>query len=363
MKIRVSILAALTVAVISCSDGGTSVYDEWNNSALDLSAAKERCMKALSMEEPLITDFEGIDIYQYDTPKPGSDYLIPDTFHITDKSLAHAADRYNSYITIHNIWSQYELYRLFADQGYTADVVPIMEDIMGFETGSLKDEYVRNTIDKAKKELCQEIGAAYFGSMETNPTASMDAVNAYLESAPLFIPANSREQEKAIADQLSWRSYLESDYCKLTNGIRDKDSLAVIFFDAVMNASTFQEQCMIALSSVGRVPGEVVLPVMRQLLMSGRYCKYEFLMWLGWRSAEQYFFLGPSRDAHIADELYNICRREAFAATLRYCSAHPKDRTALMILEMFCSTGNIVRNGSYDSSNDAVPDYHLVFGY
>jgi hypothetical protein len=78
-------------------------------------------------------------------------------------------------------------------------------------------------------------------------------------------------------------------------------------------------------------------------------------------SAVQYFFFGPSRDAQIADELYNIYKNKAFLATLRYCNIHPGDETALMILEMFCSTGNVVRNGNYDFGNDAVTDFEMVF--
>ena len=55
-------------------------------------------------------------------------------------------------------------------------------------------------------------------------------------------------------------------------------------------------------------------------------------MWLGWRSAVQYFFFGPSRDAQIADGTYNIYKNKAFLATLRYCNIHPGDETALMIM-------------------------------
>lgn len=363
MKVTASILAILTVAVISCSDGGTAVYDKWNYSAVDVSTVRQRCMDVISMDQPYITDFEGIDIYQYDIPGPQSDYLITDTFSIKDQSLYGACDRYNSYITVHNIWSQYELFCRYRDEGYLDGLVPIMENIMGFGTDALKDESVRENIEEAKVELCQEIGSTVFGSDGSGSVTHINAVISHLESSPLFNPASAKAQENAVTEQLSWHDYQESDYCKFISTVTDKDSLTVLFFDAVMGSDSFEEQCMIALNSVGKVPGEVVLPTMRELLMSGHYSKFEFLMWLGWRSAEQYFFFGPSRDAQIADELYNICRRNAFAATLRYCDNHPKDRTAMMILELFCSTGNIVRNGSYDFGNDAVPDYHLVFGY
>lgn len=361
MRIRDILLTALTVAVISCKDGGAAAFEGWDTAPADLSEVRERCLDALSMDEPFVTDFEGLDIYSYGMPVPGSDYLIPDTITLTAPAYRGAVDRYNSYLTAHNIWSQYDLFTVCRDNGYADPFVNIMENIMGFNTDTLRDRSVKVQLDKAKKALCREIGSTAFGASDENPAATFDKVLEILASEP-FISPQDKTWSRAIAEQLSWRKYLDSDYCRLTNGISSKDSLSRVFLDAVTAAPSLEEQCAIALSSVGKVPGEVVLPVMRELLSSGRYTPYQFIMWLGWRSAEQYFFFGTPRDARMAEELYNMVRRDAFLSALRYADTHPSDKTAAVILELFCTTGNIVRNGSYPYGNDAVPDYDMVFG-
>ena len=362
MRIRDILLTVLTAAVISCKDGGTAAYEGWDTAPVDLTDVRQRCLDALSMDEPFVTDFEGLDIYSYGMPEPGSDYLIPDTLTITAPAYIGAVDRYNSYLTAHNIWSQYDLFTVCRDNGYTEPFVNIMESIIGFNTDTLHDRSVKALLDKAKRDLCKEIGSTAFGSSDDNPTAKFDKALEILGSAPFNSPQD-KSWSRTITEQLSWRKYLDSDYRRLIDGISVRDSLSKVFLDAVTAAPTLEEQCAIALSSVGKVPGEVVLPVMRSLLSSGRYTQYQFIMWLGWRSAEQYFFFGTPRDARMAEELYNMVRRDAFVSALRYAETHPSDKTAAAILELFCTTGNILRSGSYPYGNDAVADYEMVFGY
>ncbi len=359
MRNYLTILIAAIVPV-SCTTV-KSEYDVWNLSPVNLNEVKERCLTAMEKERPSVNDFEGFDIFQYDIPGPESDYIIPDTFKVSQPELQGAVDRYNSYMVMHNIWSQYEIFVRYSDYNYMDEFVNIMNNIMGFSTDSLKDDTVRTTIEYAKIELCKDIGAVAFGTREENPARYIKELERYLETKPLFTPRNQKIERKVIRDQLAWSIEPDSAYIHSLNAVTDKDTLVNLFFEEICNAPTYQQQCAVALLSVGKAPGEVVLPVMRELLSSGRYSQYEFIMWLGWRSAVQYFFFGPSRDAQIADELYNIYKNKAFLATLRYCNIHPGDETALMILEMFCSTGNVVRNGNYDFGNDAVTDFEMVF--
>ena len=351
----------LSVFLVLSFQDCTPQPDSADCSPVDLSAVKQRCLAALQSENRSITDFEGLDIYRFDLPTPQSDYLIPDTVSVNNQHLQGAVDRYNSYITLHNIWSWYEIFIRANSQQWQVDLVHIMDNIMGFNADTLYDAELCKTIKKVQKDLCQQIGASAFGTTESAPTASFDQALLYLSQNTLF-QMNGKAQGKAIEQQVSWNAYLGSDYCKLIESTTDKGALTALFFDAVCSATSFEQQCVISLCSVGKVPGEVVLPCIRELLGSGKYSKYQFIMWLGWRSAMQYFFYGTSRDVQIADEYYNQYRKLAFLSTLRHCNANPTDQTALMILELFCSTGNIVRNGSFPNGNDAVTDYRMVFG-
>lgn len=360
--IRISIISALTAVIMACSDGAVNTYDSLNTQPVNLTAVRQRCTEALTKEQPTVTDSEGIDIYQYDIPSPESDNLIPDTFQTYNKRIYEAVERYNCYRTAYNIWSQYELFERDKFNEYTGRMAHIMSNIMAFPTDTLKDEFMRKTLAQAKKELCKEIGAAAFGTSEEAPLQSYSQAIDYMDATPLFDMQDNDKLQAAVTEQTSWREYWESDYNALISSTTNNDSLLTLFFDAVCNAQSFQEQCAIALSSINIVPGDFVLPVMRTLLDSGKYSKYQFMLWLGWRSAVQYFMFGPSRDAQIADELYNLSRKSAFIATLKYSQYHPKDQTATLIMELFCSTSNIVRNGNDVFGSDAATDFEIVFG-
>ncbi len=358
-KVRNRLITILLGAALASCQGSSSEHAE----PVDLSPVRERCTAALSQDVSVLSNFEGVDILQYSTPTGQSDFLIADTVRVSSTELQGAVDRYNSYLTMHNIWSQYELFILGQENDYMMDYVGIMEAIMSFSTDALKDENVKNLIQKSQKELCKEIGSVAFGSQSDDPTQPIQELGEYLSYNSLFVPRTTRARDAAITRQLQWHKAIDTDYYRRVSQTENKDSLAYIFMDAMDHADSFDSQCATALVSVGVVPGEVVLPYLGALLASDRYSPYTFLMWLGWRSAEQYFFIGAARDAQIADEYFNIFRRSAFLATLRYCDSHPADNTARMILELLCSTGNIIRNGSYQFGSDAYPDFQLVFNF
>lgn len=352
------IIIVFSAALASCQ-GSSSKFTE----PADLSKVRERCTAALNQDVSVISNFEGVDILKYSTPTGQSDFLIADSVTVRTPELQGAVDRYNSYLTIHNIWSQYELFILGQENDYMMDYVGIMEAIMGFSTDALKDENVKQLIQKSQKELCKGIGSVAFGSQGDDPTQPVQELGEYLSQYSLFVPKTARARDAAIAMQVEWHKAVDTDYYRTVSQMNNKDSLSFYFMDAMDKAQSFDSQCAMALVSVGVVPGEVVLPYIGALLSSDRYSPYTFLMWLGWRSAEQYFFIGAARDAQIADEYYNIFRRRAFLTTLRYCDSHPKDNTAHMILELLCSTSNIIRNGSYQFGSDAYPDFQLVFSF
>lgn len=358
MKHLTAIFATLLLAACSAADDS---YNSWNSQPADLSRTVSRFRTILeSGEEELLSQDEILTMSLYGIQSDTSDYILPDTFHLRSRGLHEAVNRYNSYIVLHNLYSQYELFQYLSEMQYDYDWVMMMETIMGYSSGNEDD--VAAATAALKNKLCSYIGSAAFGSVEDEgPGPYFQEAFSLLDNNPFADFSDTTALFRCIDLQNDWADILQSDEFQAIDSISDNTRRTVAFLDAVGAAGSFERQCQLALASVGRIPFEVSVTLMKQLLESGRYSRYQFVMWLGWRSSVQYIFYGLSRDSRIADQLYNETKNRAYAASLVYCDANPKDYNARLIIEFFCSTGNIVRSGSYANENDARSDYELIF--
>lgn len=359
MKHWAVFLTAVLFAACSASDEN---YNSWNSQPLDMSSTVSSFKSLIENGARELLPQEEIDkMSQYGIQSDTSDYILPDTFTFRKRELHHAVSRYNSYIVLHNIYSQYELFEYLTDKQYSYDWLNMMETVMGYSSGN--EGEVATATDELKKKMCSYIGSAAFGSVEDEgPGPYFQTAFNLLDYEPLADFSDSTEVFRCIDDQNSWTGIFESDEYGAIDTISDVSLRTIAMLDAVAVAGSFQRQCEFALASVGRIPFEVSVTLMRQLLESGKCSNYQFVLWLGWRSSMQYIFYGLSRDSQIADQLYNEVKNSAYASALKYSDANPDDLCARLNLEFFCSTGNITRNGEYANENGARTDFELVFG-
>lgn len=358
MKHTAVILSAILLA--ACS-GAHENFNNWNSQPADLNATVGNFKLLLeSGAQELLSQKEIDEMSTYGIPSDTSDYILPDTFPFHRRELHHAVSRYNGYIVLHNIYSQYELFEYLNEKQYSYDWVSMMETIMGYDSGN--DGELAAATAELQKKMCSYIGSAAFGSIEDEgPGPYFQKAFTLLDNQPIADFSDSTVVFNCIDEQNSWTDILKSDEYEAIDSISDVRKRAVALLDAIAGAGSFEHQCELALASVERIPFEVSVTLLRQLLESGKYSKYQFVMWLGWRSSVQYIFYGLTRDSQIADQLYNSTKNCAFASALKYCDANPHDPCARLNLEFFCSTGNIVRMGNYANENDARMDYELVF--
>lgn len=365
MKKRILLLATLAGTLVSCNPKQSSMYepDAWHNAAVDVSETRDRVECALHSENGDIKDFFGADILEYDIPSADSDWQIADSLAFSDQFTAKAISRFNSYLAIHNIFSQWELYSRELECGYQINALSEMENVMGFKPTIAYSSDIRNAIDTAALFTCRQIGSSFFGSQENmNPEILIDDALRLLAVEPLVNTGDELSMDMAIRLQLSWKDSFDKSLVSAMGKCSDQDSCLDMFFHAIQEAPDFDSQCALAMGCIETVPSEFVLPVMQALLESGHYGKYNFIMWLGWRSAMQYFYLGPSRDSRIGDTYFNIQRKNSFLAACDYLKNHPNDFSALLTMEWLCTTSNITRNGSNPYGNESPLDYDMVFG-
>lgn len=365
MKIRVVLAVAVACTLASCNGTQTAMYapDAWHNAPVDLSLTRQAVTSALHSENGDIRDFFQTDILSYGLPEAVSDWQIEDSIARSDHFTAKAVSRFNSYMAVHNIFSYLELFERERTMGYELHALNMMENIMGFKPTVAASAEIRNTIDTLALYACRQIGSAAFGTMdECNPEIMVDSAYSLLAIEPMYDIFNDIAIDKAVQLQLSWSQSFDTLSVSEIGACNNLDTCLNMFFDAMEQAPDYDSQCALAMACVNMIPSEFVLPAIQALLESGHYSKYSFIMWLGWRSAMQYFYFGPSRDAQIADSYFNIQRKNTFMATINYLQSHPDDFSALLTLEWLCSTGNIIRNGSNISGNDSPLDYKMVFG-
>ncbi len=366
MKLRSFILFVLAVSLAACKGGRSQEYELWQDSPVDLTPVRERVSQALHNDSASIGDFFGADILEYDIPGSQSDWQIPDSG-ITDRFELEAIGRYNSYLAVHDIFSQYELFTRCKDMEYEVPAVSLMGNILSFgrtaaNSGSGSPEF-RSTIDTLATEMCKQIGEDAFGGRgNEDPTILLDHALELLSQTPFIDFEDETAIDWSVRTQLSWTDNYDTVLVTGISECQDNESCMNMFFDALQQAPDYSAQCALALGCVTSVASEFTLPAIQALLESGRYSEYNFILWLGWRSAMQYFYFGQSRDSRIADEYYNIQRKNAFLSTLDHLWDKPDDFCARLILEWLCSTGNIVRNGSNVYGTDAPLDYDMVFG-
>lgn len=366
MKNRTVLLSAILAGtLVSCSTDLSVIYepDAWHNAPLDMDSTRYIVTWAHHSGNGDIRDYFGTDLLDYDIPSAGSEWEIPDSLAGGDPFMAMAISRFNSYAAVHNIFSQWEQYVRETESGYVPRALSEMENIMGFKPTVAFSLPIRNAIDTTALNTCRQIGSSVFGSQEYfEPEKMVDNVLGLLAANPLANTDNRKLMDMAVSMQLSWKESSDTLLAAEIRRCTDQDSCLILFFEAMQEAPDYDTQCALAMGCMNLVPSEFVLPAMQTLLESGHYGKYSFIMWLGWRSAMQYFYFGPSRDARIADSYFNIQRRNVFLAACNYLKSHPGSFSALLTLEWLCSTGNIVRNGSNPFGNDSPLDYETVFG-
>lgn len=361
------------VLLTSCSQSqaaSTSVKNEEKNvlqetssmipqdlAPVDISAVAQRyeqviaaCTKDCEPDPQLV---EGIDLSGYDIPRPESAYAIQITEPGNTRKDAYM-DVYNALIIAYNIISYHEIYVRAVSTKNEIDVQGLKENIQGFQPKKVKEENMRQLVFDFKEAF-----VSYFDQVEMGEDVSeellYDKVQTILNSLygrfeRNFDVRNEKEMEALFSSMDNWKKQKTLSSWERVESARDKEKA---FLDAVQEAQSFEEQCAISLAAVKTVSDVVVLPVMRTLLASGKYSRYEYALWRGWRCRCQIFHFGRSRDSVLADELFNEYRMKAYLACMEKLMQVPEDKLACLNMGLILESYNTIRNGDCIFGNDA----------
>ena len=306
----------------------------------------------------LVIDMIGeIILENYGETNPLSDLTIKDVTTIGSQKMVAWAELYNSIITMNSIYSLIEVWLRNEDKDNAFDYRWLRNAIKAFRTDMLFNEDAKMAIVQAQKDLDKFFLDISHGDGENLSFPESwflcdSLLNAQFDA---IMPQDLFQKVDSIgnATKSDWKNLKDADSWHYIQYLPNDSAKIEAYFNQLNNASCFDEQCQLALCGGRLIPDYVALPVMSELLQCGKYSRYLYVLWDGWRSLMQTEYFGRSKDSVIADELYDIMRKKVFITTLHYADQYPNDTMALYNLMKLTITPCIIRNGNCFFGNDA----------
>lgn len=315
----------------------------------------------------LVIDMIGeIILKNYGETNTLSDFTIKDVSTIENPKMESWAELYNSIITMNSIYSLVEVWLRNEDKDNFFDYRWLRDAIKAYKTDTLFNEDAKTAIVQAQKDLDKFFLDISHGDDENLSFPESwyicdSLLNAQFDA---IMPQDLLQEVDSIgnATKSDWKNIKTTSQWYHMQYLHNDSVKIEIFLNMLNNASCFDEQCRLALCGGRLIPEYVALPVMSELLQCGKFSRYLYVLWDGWRSLLQTEYFGRSRDSVIADELYNIMRKKVFLTTLHYADQCPNDTMALYNLMKLTITPCIIRNGNYFYGNDANLTVWELFG-
>lgn len=306
----------------------------------------------------LVIDMIGeIILENYGETNPLSDHTIKDVTTIGSQKMVAWAELYNSIITMNSIYSLIEVWLRNEDKDNAFDYRWLRNAIKAFRTDMLFNEDAKMAIVQVQKDLDKFFLDISHGDGENlSIPESWFICDSLLNSQfDAIMPQDLFQDVDSIGHKTrsDWKDLMNKDSWHHIQYSSNDSAKIEAYINLLNNASCFDEQCQLALCGGRLIPEYVALPVMSELLQCGKYSRYLYVLWDGWRSLMQTEYFGRSKDSVIADELYDIMRKKAFITTLHYADQYPNDTMALYNLMKLTITPCIIRNGNYFYGNDA----------
>lgn len=368
-SLYIAFVSVLVTLLFSCKNEEKQITDREvsvDASALDFSTFIDRYHNVMDSLNYNITEDNAVwatnqigqfCIESYSEVNPQTLYTVTDFLSLNHNELISWVEMYNSLISMNSIYSLIELWMRGEQTNRSMDYAWLANTIKAFDVDSLFNDEARNAIIKVQDDLYQ-----LFSQIEQLDEDSVCKPNSWnvcdslLAAQYQAIMASKNEElidSIGNINRYDWKSLQNTDEWQAIL-VADGDSAKVeLFFNALNNSLSFEEQCQLALCGGSVIPDVVLVPVMKELLLCGKYSRYIFVLWDGWRCYTQTHFYGRSRDSVIADDLYNIVRKKAFLTTLYYIDQNLEDSGAIYNLSALSSQPCIIRNGSYMIGNDA----------
>ena len=306
----------------------------------------------------LVIDMIGeIILENYGETNPLSDHTIKDVTTIGSQKMVAWAELYNSIITMNSIYSLIEIWLRNEDKDNAFDYRWLRNAIKAFRTDMLFNEDAKMAIVQAQKDLDKFFLDISHGDGENlSFPESWFLCDSLLNSQfDAIMPQDLLLEVDSIGNKTrsDWKNLMNKDSWHHIQYSSNDSAKIEAYINLLNNASCFDEQCQLALCGGRLIPDYVALPVMSELLQCGKYSRYLYVLWDGWRSLMQTEYFGRSKDSVIADELYDIMRKKVFITTLHYADQYPNDTMALYNLMKLTITPCIIRNGNCFFGNDA----------
>lgn len=315
----------------------------------------------------LVIDMIGeIILENYGETNPLSDLTIKDVSTIENQKMVSWAELYNSVITVNSIYSLIEVWLRNEDKDNFFDYRWLRNAIKAYKTDTLFNEDAKIAIVQAQKDLDKFFLDISQGNGEnlSIPESWLICDSLLNSQFDAIMPQDLLQEVDSIgtATKSDWKIIKDADSWHYIQYSPNDSAKIEAYFNLLNNASCFDEQCQLALCGGRIIPEYVALPVMSELLQCGKFSRYLFVLWDGWRCLMQTEYFGRSRDSVIADELYDIMRKKVFLTTLHYADQCPNDTMALYNLMMLTITPCIIRNGNCFFGNDANLTVWELFG-
>lgn len=245
---------------------------------------------------------------------------------------------------------------------YVIDAGTLVPGIKQYNTSVIKDKKMRASLDEYKTMMLELVERDEPWDDTRNP------VNAYKYSYNGILPdihyPDGEKMEKSREEAMT--RFIEMGFELLNDALSDceGDSLLRVM-SAINDCGSFEEQCAMAMASIPMFRGDDtpwVLCIMKSLLDSGYYMLLLQQFWHAWRVLYQFECCGLSIDSSIPNSYYNSMKKKVFAAYIRHLEANPDDEQAFYATMKLLIKRNLCRYGDVPGGNEALTEMQEFYG-